>query len=141
MLEFHIPTHRELVDCYYAMDGWHDDDEPCAGDFARNTIAHCVPFLICRGKKRLCLFTLYDFECGTAMCYVYLFERDFGVWRIFPQMLRSIFEASGLYEINANISVRRPESLRIAEKIGFRKVGKTDNTHFLTITAKEVYHG
>lgn len=141
MLEFHIPTHRELVDCYYSMPGWDDTEEPCAGDFARNTLKHCVPFLICRGGKRLCFFNLYDFDCGTAMCSVYLFERDIGVWRIFPQMLRRIFEVSGLYEINANISTIRPRSLRIAKKIGFREVGSSENTHFLTLTAKEVFHG
>jgi hypothetical protein len=141
MLEYHIPTNRELVNCYYAMQGWNDDEEPCAGDFARNTLAHCVPFLICRSGVPLCLFTLYDFECGTCMCCVYLFRRDLGVWRAFPQMLRRIFAESGLYEINATISVRKENSLRIARKIGFREVGKSDYTRFLTITEKEVYNG
>lgn len=141
MLEFHIPTHRELVDCYYAMPGWHDDDEPCAGDYARNTLKHCVPFLICRDGERLCLFTLYDFDCGCASCYVYLFKRDIGVWRIFPLLLRRIFEESGLLEITASISTRRISSLRIAKKIGFREVGSSDNTQFLVLTKKEVQHG
>jgi hypothetical protein len=142
MLEFHIPDHRELVDAFYAMKGWHDEDAgPYAGDFVRNALRNCVPMMICRDGKRLCLFTMYDFEFNTCSCYVYLFERDIGVWRIFPFMMNRIFEVSGLAEINCSVSTRRPNSERIARKIGFREVGKTQHNIFFSITKKEVQHG